>query len=141
MMGEKSFPVELVTPEGQLFGGFSDFVAIPAHDGEMGFAYLRSPVMSSLGDGEMRVHIADTERIERFVIQGGFAGTDGDKLVVLASRAQRLDAYDIESVKQRRTDLEDQIAEAVEDDPELPFLRDELSWVLLVHKLVGRANL
>ena len=140
-MSEKSFPVDLVTPEGQLFGGYSDFVAIPAYDGEMGFMYLRAPVMSSLGEGEMRVHVADSNKIERFVVQGGFAGTDGEKLVVLASRAQRLDAYDLASLKERRESVENQIATADEDDPELPFLRDELAWVTLVQRLVRRANL
>ena len=140
-MAEKSFRVELVTPEGQIFGGSTEFVAIPAHDGEMGFAYLRAPVMSSLGEGEMRVHIAGSETIERFVVQGGFAGTDGEKLVVLASRAQRLSAYNRASIKERREELENRIANAREDDPELPFLRKELSWVLLVERLVTRANL
>jgi len=140
-MNDKSFPVELVTPEGHLFGGHSEFVAIPAYDGEMGFAYLRAPVISSLGEGEMRVHIPDSDKIERFVLQGGFASTDGETLVVLASRAQRLDAYEITSVTERRTGIEQRIEAAQDDDPELPFLKDELSWVMLVQRLVGRAKL
>jgi F-type H+-transporting ATPase subunit epsilon len=140
-MNDKSFAVDVVTPEGQLYEGHSDFVAIPAHDGEMGFAYLRAPVISSLGEGELRVHVAGSDLIERFVVQGGYAGTDGEKLVVLASRAQRLDAYNAVSIKERKASLEDQIASLDEDHPEQPFLHNELTWVSLVERLVGRSHL
>jgi len=137
-VSDVSFTVDLVTPEGQLFSGLTDFTVIPAYDGEMGFLYLRAPLMTSLGSGEMRVHVADSEVIERFAVHGGFAGTDGSHLVVLATRAQRLDAYDLATLKERRAGLEERLAEAADDDPEQPYLRDELAWVRLVDRLVSR---
>jgi F-type H+-transporting ATPase subunit epsilon len=136
----KVFPVDLVTPEGQLFGGSASFVAIPAHDGEMGFAWLRAPVMSTLGNGEVRIHVAGSNQVEYFIVQGGFAGTDGDKMVILASRAQRRDAYDLVSLDERRAGIEQQIKTTEDDDPELPFLYDELEWVSLVHQIIRRVR-
>lgn len=149
-MSDLSFPVELVTPEGQLFTGFADFVAIPATRGELGFLHHRAPIMASLGSGELRIHDADGGAVNRYAVNGGFAGTDGEKLVVLASRAQRLDAYDLASLKVRREELEARLAEhlaaeglADEDEPnvEIPYLRDELAWVVLVTRLVRWANM
>lgn len=140
-MSELSFAVDVVTPEGQLFSGLADFVAIPAHDGEVGFLYHRAPFMGSLGQGELRIHVADSDVIERFAVQGGFAGTDGEKIMVLASRAQRLSLYDAESLKARLASLEQRLAELQatdgdEPDPEIPHVLDEISWVSLLKRLV-----
>jgi F-type H+-transporting ATPase subunit epsilon len=140
-MGELSFSVDVVTPEGRLFEGLADFIVVPAHDGEMGFLYHRAPVMGTLGEGEMRIHVADSGLIEHFAVQGGFVGTDGEKIVVLASRAQHLSNYDRESLLVRLAGLTQRLADlealdGEEPDPEIPHLNDEISWVRLVIRLV-----
>ncbi|MDR2956615.1 MAG: ATP synthase F1 subunit epsilon [Coriobacteriales bacterium] len=140
-MSDTSFMVNLVTPEGQLFDGEAEFVVVPAYDGELGFLYLRAPVMSSLGPGEMRIHVADSEKIEHFAVSGGFVGNDGHKVVVLASRAQRLDVFNLEALQDHQAEIDQQLIELAEDDPERPFLREEMTWVKLLIRLVGRANL
>ena len=140
-MSEKSFPVDLVTPDAQLFGGLADFAAIPAWDGEMGFAYLRAPVMVKLGAGEMRIHLEKDTNIQHFAVQGGFAGTDGSHLVVLASRAARLEAFDAQVLRSQLTDLEQRLAEQGLDENERPFLKDELKWLRLVERLVTRRQM
>ncbi|MDR0459511.1 MAG: F0F1 ATP synthase subunit epsilon [Coriobacteriales bacterium] len=135
-MSDTSFMVDLVTPEGQLFNDLAEFVVVPAYDGELGFMYLRAPIMSTLGSGEMRVHIADSDKVDHYAVRGGFVGADGQKVVVLASRAQRLDAYNPEALKTRRADLDERIANTAEDDPEMPSLLEEQEWVKLLQRLV-----
>jgi len=140
-MDERNFPVDLVTPEALLLEGVSSFVAIPAWNGEMGFAFLRAPVMVSLGAGEMRVHMVPSGEIERFVVKGGFAGTDGSHLVVLATRAQRLKDFDSKTLKERCAELEQRIAESNAADRERAYLVEELDWLRLALKVASLRNL
>jgi F-type H+-transporting ATPase subunit epsilon len=79
--------VELVviTPERQVLSERTSFVAIPAHDGELGVLPMRAPLMCQLGVGELRYGQGGLAR--RVFIDGGFAQVLADRVTVLAPEA------------------------------------------------------
>ncbi|MCL2340014.1 MAG: hypothetical protein FWC59_03880 [Actinomycetia bacterium] len=140
-MAARSFQVDLVTPEAQLFFGPADFVAIPAWDGEVGFLRRRAPLMSALAAGELRITPAGSSQAERFAVQGGYAGTDGDHLVILATRARNLADIDRVTLRTQRADLAAVLGVTTEHDPQRLFLEGELSWLQLLDRLVSKGEL
>jgi len=81
-----TFSCSVVTPEQQVFEGDVSYVVVPAHDGEMGFAVNRAPILVQIGSGRLRMTDADGAKTT-LTIAGGFAQMKGNKLTVLTDKA------------------------------------------------------
>lgn len=75
----------VVTPERTLIDSTVDFVAVPLHDGELGVAPGRTPLIGRLGYGELRTRVGS--EVRRFFIDGGFVQIRDDVVTVLTNRA------------------------------------------------------
>ena len=123
---------EIVTPASLLFSEEVNFVSVPASLGEIGVLAKRSPFMSTLKSGVVRIkREADSEAIA-FAVSGGYVETDGRKLVVLANRAEAMDRFDLEGVREQKAQNEAKLAALASDDPLAAFFRDELAWYTLL---------
>ena len=129
---------EIVTPEKMLYSAEASFVAVPATEGEIGFMYMRSPVMSTLNSGEVRIKPQDNDTVLRFAIAGGYVEADGHKVVVLANRAVNIADVDPTLLKERIISFEQALTASEADDPERTFKNSELEWYTLLDKLVSR---
>ena len=92
MADSKTLRCNLLTPDGQVLDCHSTFVAIPAHDGQMGFLRNRAPLLCKLGAGELRIESDGETR--RFFIDGGFAQMLNNELTVLTRYAQAAEDID-----------------------------------------------
>ena len=80
------FQCTVITPERRLFDAPADFVAMPAHDGEIGILRDRAPLVCKLGIGILRIQTGgDTHRI---FVDGGFARMLENTLVILTPQAR-----------------------------------------------------
>ncbi|MEM7585203.1 MAG: ATP synthase F1 subunit epsilon [Acidobacteriota bacterium] len=79
----------VVTPERAILESEAQFVAFPAHDGEIGVMPQRAPLLCRLGTGILRVKT--TEGTHRFFIDGGFAQMVDNKLTLLTEQARAED--------------------------------------------------
>jgi F-type H+-transporting ATPase subunit epsilon len=98
MATESRFHLSVVTPEKSAWEGEVRFVAVPAHDGEIGFLAHRAPLVAKLTAGALRIETADGKQ-EALFVDGGFAEMLGDRLTVLTQTAlpvEELDAADAE---------------------------------------------
>ena len=95
----------ILTPEKTLYEGQVDFAVVQAHDGEMGFLYGHSPLISELGTGEIR--LKDKNSTEYLVIEGGIVEIKDNKLIVLAENAAKKDDLDKDDLNKRMKDLEE----------------------------------
>jgi F-type H+-transporting ATPase subunit epsilon len=105
------FTCTVVTPERVVLERQARFVAVPAHDGEVGFLRHRSPLIVKLDVGSLRVE-SDAGSEELF-IDGGFAEMLGDRLTVLTEEAIAPENLDLE---QARAELEEARAASAVDD-------------------------
>ena len=82
-----TFTCSVVTPERQAFEGEVSYVVLPAHDGQMGFAVNRAPILTQIGEGALKLTLSDGEK-QTMHIRGGFAQMKGDQLTVLTDKAE-----------------------------------------------------
>lgn len=100
----KTFKCSIVTPTEAVLDDEVTYASIPAWDGQMGFITGRSPVLTKLGIGALRLEF--TEGGERwYMIDGGFAEFHDDVLSILSD-----DAIPAESLVLREAEAE--LAEA-----------------------------
>lgn len=86
-----SFTCTLVTPVAEVFEKEVSYVNLPAHDGKLGVATGRSPLLTRLGAGEL-VLTETNGKETRLVVIGGFAQIKSGKLVILTDETHELGA-------------------------------------------------
>lgn len=101
-MATELFHLSVITPEAKVFEGEAEFVAIPAHDGEIGILHDRAPLLCMLGAGKLKIRTLAGEQI--WFIDGGFAQVLDNRVTVLTQRAVK--PADL-SAEQARRQLED----------------------------------
>jgi F-type H+-transporting ATPase subunit epsilon len=82
----KTFHLAVVTPEAAVLDTEARFVALPAHDGEIGFLRDRAPLLIKLDVGLLRAETPDGTT--RLYIDGGFAEMLDNQLTVLTEDAK-----------------------------------------------------
>lgn len=91
-----TFHCSVVTPERAVLDCEASFVALPAHDGEIGIMRGRAPLLCRLGIGELRIKAVAENHV--FFIDGGFAQMVDNRLTLLTEEARRPDEIDAEAV-------------------------------------------
>jgi len=81
------FQFSLVTPERELVSAQVDQVDAPGSEGDFGVLAGHAPFMTTLREGQLRVHVF-VDREERvFEVKGGFADVTPEGLTILAEEA------------------------------------------------------
>ena len=81
-----TFQCSLVTPESQILDEPVKYASIPAHDGQVGLAPDRAPLLAQLGDGMLRLDF-EQGGSRLFFIGGGFAQMKDNNLSIVADEA------------------------------------------------------
>ncbi len=89
--------LEVVTPSRRVLEGRASEVRIPGALGELGILPGHTPLLTSLGTGE--VTWFDGATTGCLVVQGGFAEVQPDAVTVLASIAASVDEIDLEAAR------------------------------------------
>jgi F-type H+-transporting ATPase subunit epsilon len=94
----------ILTPERVLFEGEVGFAVVQAHNGEMGFLYNHSPLISELGVGEIRLR--DEKSTTYFVVEGGAVEIRDNRLIVLAENAIPKNELNTDEIEKKIKELE-----------------------------------
>jgi F-type H+-transporting ATPase subunit epsilon len=135
-----TFFCDIVTPESLIFSEEVNFVSVPAAEGEFGVLAKRSPIMSTLNNGEIRVRRKEGDQFTRFAVSGGYVESDGSKVVVLASRAIDVSGVSLDEARASKAASEKMLATLAEEDSRAAFYHDELAWYTLLETLASRAT-
>lgn len=87
-----AFQTSVITPEGTVFEGPADFVAVPAIDGEVGILHNRAPLLAMLGAGRLRVESSGNK--QEWFVSGGFAQVLDNHAIILTQQAIPRDKID-----------------------------------------------
>ena len=99
---EKTFQLEIITPERQFFTGPVEKLTLPALDGEYGVLPGHEPVVTAIEPGEARYQVDGVWH--NVIVTQGFAEITSDYAVVLVATAERpeeIDALRAQRAKQR----------------------------------------
>jgi F-type H+-transporting ATPase subunit epsilon len=81
----QTFQCTVVTPERLVIDTAATFVALPAHDGEIGILRSRAPLVCKLGIGILRIEAGG--QTHRFYVDNGFAQVLRNQVTVLTAKA------------------------------------------------------
>lgn len=79
--------VSVISPEQTLFEGEAESVTAPAFDGSVGILTGHAPMVTLLGNGELRLDGSDLVGARRFMVEGGFLQVADDHVRVVTERA------------------------------------------------------
>lgn len=127
--------LEIVTPEKRAFEGEVDEVVVPGTEGELGILPHHAPLISTLGQGVLRLRRGGEE--EEFAIFGGFLQVRPDRVVVLAETADMASSIDLDRAERARREAE-HVLEAGLEDADLATARAALQRALIRIRLAER---
>jgi len=85
-MADNPQRVDVITPEGAVYGGEAEIVVVPGTAGELGLLANHAPLVSSLKPGEM--HVTDMEGTRHeWATDGGFVSVRKNETLVLVGEA------------------------------------------------------
>ena len=105
---------EVVTPSRRVLEGRAAEVRVPGGLGELGVLPGHTPLLTSLGTGE--VVWIDGNTTGRLVVQGGFAEVQPDALTVLAAIAESVDEIDVEKARTTLAEAQEKLKTVSADE-------------------------
>jgi len=130
---ERVIKCSILTPEKLIYEGEVGFAVIQAHNGEIGFLYGHSPLISKLGVGEVRLN--NPKGIDYLMIEGGVVEVKNNNLIVLAERAFNQSDLSADEIKDRMKAIDagiDQLPPFDEEKVELRLEKEKLKICLKV---------
>ena len=121
---ERVINCSILTPEKLIYEGEVGFAVIQAHNGEMGFLYGHSPLISKLGIGEVRLNNPN-KGVDYLMVEGGVVEIKNNKLIVLAERAYKQSDLSADEIKEKMKVIDEEIHQLPPYDEEKVELRLE----------------
>ncbi len=127
--------LEIVSPERRVFDDEVDMVIVPGRNGQLGILPHHTPLISSLGVGELRIKKGGSE--ESMLISGGFVEVRPDKVVIMADLAEHSEEIDeakaVEARKAAQAELE-----SAKDPVDIARVRAALQTALMRERIATR---
>ena len=98
--------LEIVTPARTMMSAQVEMVVIPGSEGLFGVLPRHSALLANLKRGQMDVYEGD-KVTGRFFIDGGVADVSGERVIVLAERAEDLNKVSAEELDTRAASASD----------------------------------
>jgi len=92
----KTFHVDIVSAEQQIFSGEADMVIAPGEGGELGILPEHTPLLTRIKPGTVRIQKQGAEE-EVIYVSGGMMEVQPDRVTVLADTSVR--AHDLDEAK------------------------------------------
>jgi F-type H+-transporting ATPase subunit epsilon len=122
------FPVEVLTPEGEVFNGEVEMVSTRTTLGQIGILARHAPLLASLEPTELRLYKTEDE-VLRFAQSEGYLQVGGNRALVLVEQATAVADLDADDLRERLRIAEQEIEEAGEDTERRRLAeRDRRRW-------------
>ena len=116
-MARTPFPVEILTPEGEVFNDEVEMVSTRTVTGSIGVLANHTPMLANLDPTELRLYKSDSDVI-RFAQGEGYLQIGGNRVLVLVEEAVPPDDLDASELRDRLKRAEQELENAEEDSEE-----------------------
>ncbi len=113
-MAHTPFPVEVLTPEGEIFNGEVEMVSTRTTLGQIGILSRHAPLLATLEPTELRLYRTETE-VVRFAQAEGYLQVGGNHALLLLQEAYPVGDLDTDRLRERLEAAEHEIEQAGED--------------------------
>ena len=113
-MARTKFPVEVLTPEGEVFAEEVEMVSTKTTVGSIGVLANHEPVLAMLDPTELRLYKSESE-VVRFAQAEGYLQVAEGRVLLLVQEAHESSALDTGQLRERLQQAERELEEAGED--------------------------
>lgn len=113
-MAHTKFPVEVLTPEGEIFAEEVEMVSTKTTIGSIGVLANHAPILAMLDPTELRLYRSDSD-VVRFAQSEGYLQVSGGRALILVEEAHEKDALDASELRERLQQAEKELENAGED--------------------------
>jgi F-type H+-transporting ATPase subunit epsilon len=112
-MADSSFEVEVLTPEGEVFGGEVRQVSTRTAAGEIGILANHAPLLAELRPAELRLHLGESET-RRYAQAHGWLEVFGNHARLLLEEAIAPEDLDAAALQEQLADAKQRLGESEE---------------------------
>ena len=113
-MAHETFPVEVLTPEGEVFNDEVEMVSTRTAIGSIGILAHHEPVLAMLDPTELRLYKTESEVVS-FAQAEGYLQVAGDRVMILVEEAHEPGSLDTSSLQERLQQAERELDSAGDD--------------------------
>ncbi len=135
-MAEKSFLLEVVTPNRLLLSERVDEITAPGEFGEFGVLHGHIPFLATLGIGEVMYRKGEQKRY--IAVSWGFAEVLGDKVTILAEIAELDTEIDVERARRKKEKAEEELKKLSADHKDYLKVKASLDKAMTRMIVAGR---
>jgi F-type H+-transporting ATPase subunit epsilon len=99
-MARTPFEVEVLTPEGLVFGGEAEMVSTRTEIGEIGVLANHAPLLAMLAPAELRLHLSETD-VKRYAQGEGYLQVHANRALVLVEECIEPERIDVSEQRER----------------------------------------
>jgi len=108
------FPVEVLTPDGEVFNGEVEMISTRTTLGQIGILARHAPLLATLEPTELRLYKTETE-ILRFAQAEGYIQVANNRALLLVEEALPVGELNAEELRERLRAAEGELEQAGED--------------------------
>jgi F-type H+-transporting ATPase subunit epsilon len=127
-MARNKFPVEILTPEGEVFNDEVELVSTVTDVGSIGILANHEPVLAMLDPAELRLYKSESE-VVRFAQAEGYMQFANNRALLLVEEAHEPSALDVADLRERLRQAEQELESAGDDTEKRRVAdRDRRRW-------------
>jgi F-type H+-transporting ATPase subunit epsilon len=127
-VAHEKFPVEILSPEGEVFSGEVEMISTRTVTGSIGFLANHTPLLAMLDPTELRLYESEND-VTRFAQGEGYIQVGGNRALMLVEEAHSPDELDVAELKDKLQRAESELEGAEEGSEEYRVAeRDKRRW-------------
>ena len=131
-MARSTYPVEVLTPEGQAFEGEVEMISTRTATGSLGVLAHHAPLMAMLEPAELKLYTSGSENpgsaeVERFAQGEGYLQVVDNSALLIVEDALRVDEIDRPALESRLEEARQGLENADEDSEEANRCQREIA--------------
>ncbi len=127
-MAHTKFPVEVLTPEGEVFNDEVEMISTVTAVGSIGVLANHTPILAMLEPTELRLYKSESD-IVRFAQSEGYMQIAGGRALLLVEEAHEPESLDAGQLRDRLQQAEKELDSAGEDSEKRRVAeRDKHRW-------------
>ncbi len=113
-MAHTTFPVEVLTPEGEVFSDEVERISTQTAVGSIGIMANHSPLLAMLNPTELRLYRSDSD-VVRLAQAEGYLQVGDNHALILVEEAHETDSLEAGELRERLEQAEQELEQAGED--------------------------
>ncbi len=127
-MAHTKFPVEVLTPDGEVFNDEVEMISTVTAVGSIGVLANHTPILAMLEPTELRLYKSDSD-VVRFAQSEGYMQIAGGRALLLVEEAHEPDQLDTGRLRERLEQAEKELEDAGDDTEKRRVAeRDKHRW-------------